>query len=372
MPGPGRIAALNASYPAAYDAALAARQSVLAARAERDRIAAEQQAKAERDRIAAEQAAAAARAERAAEEDAAFEASLTRLGAGELFAKADELRTAGDADKARRALRALISRFPESPLAATAAQMLAGIGASTSTSNGPAPVMPAAVGASNVSNIGGAAATVDCDGILTRYMQQVSPTTSMATIGLIDNGHRPSFSVWLQHNIRNVAARIGCPASYMARIDASIVKLQGACQRSTPADNCDAGTDYRPADWRSRDASALAAAEGEAGKQVAGIAPGATPAALLCRQKLREDDAQAGREDLSGPRNEIGYGVLLINQYAMFLYQRRIGVLDTYCQGQPEYMQRAKAQEGFDTARDNCAKVSSTGSCPGPVQPPLK
>lgn len=359
----GRIAALNTSYPAAYDAALAARQSALAAKAERDRIAKEQQAKADRDRIAAEQASAAARAKQAAQEEAEFEASLNRLGPGQLFAKADELQAAGEIDKARRMLRALIARFPDSPLAATAAQQLSGTGWSA-----PAPRATPGGGAGGV----GATGTIDCEGIMLRYMQKISPTANSATVGQIDNSHRPSYTIWLQRKIREASRAVGCPAGFMARIDASIPRLQQACRDATPADNCDGGIDYRPAGWSAREADALADAQAEARPARLGLPAEPTPAALMCRQKLREDDVLASRENVSAPPNAIGGGTLLVNQYAMYLYQRRVGVLDGYCRGQPEYEQRAAAQHDFELAKENCARVAVGNVCPGAVQPPLK
>lgn len=52
--------------------------------------------------------------------------SLANMGAGELFAHADELDEQGQAAQARAVRRALIARFPDSPLALLAAQLLAG------------------------------------------------------------------------------------------------------------------------------------------------------------------------------------------------------------------------------------------------------
>lgn len=53
-----------------------------------------------------------------------FRTSLNNLNAGQLFAKADELSSNGDASKAREVLRVLLSRFPDHPLAAAAAQKM--------------------------------------------------------------------------------------------------------------------------------------------------------------------------------------------------------------------------------------------------------
>jgi hypothetical protein len=85
--------------------------------------------KAEEARQLAEAAAAADRA------DKAFKAKLATGNAGQLFALADELRAEGDTDKARQVLRALVSRFPDHPLSANAANQLSQMGSSTSPSS---------------------------------------------------------------------------------------------------------------------------------------------------------------------------------------------------------------------------------------------
>ena len=61
---------------------------------------------------------------------------------------------------------------------------------------------------------------------------------------------------------------------------------------------------------------------------------------------------------------------ILLYQYVMYVLQQRLHVLDTYCKGQPEYAQRPSAQRTYDTAAKNCAAISSTNMCPGPVMPP--
>ena len=55
---------------------------------------------------------------------AAFDSSLERAAVGELFAIADELKSKGDTQRAREALRKLLSRFPDHRLAPVAAGML--------------------------------------------------------------------------------------------------------------------------------------------------------------------------------------------------------------------------------------------------------
>lgn len=56
------------------------------------------------------------------------------MNAGQLFAKADELSSQGDTAKAREVLCSLVSRFPDHPLAATAAQQMATMSAASAAS----------------------------------------------------------------------------------------------------------------------------------------------------------------------------------------------------------------------------------------------
>jgi hypothetical protein len=193
-------------------------------------------------------AAAAAARQRTAEREARqaeaeFQSSLKTMGAGQLFAKADELRRAGQTDKSLQMLRALVSRFPNSPLAGTAAQQLSGMsGGSGGASSGSAPQY----------NGGGAAA-----------------------------------------------------------------------------------------------------------------APGGS-----CHAKVMEDEARVRGYNVHVDAQGRPASSILLYQYVMYVLQQRLNVLDTYCKGQPEYAQRPSAQRTYDTAATNCAAISSTNTCPGPVMPP--
>lgn len=64
-------------------------------------------------------------------QDAVYTAKLrteiAKMNAGQLFAKSDELSSSGESVKAREVLRALVSRFPDHPLAAQAAAQMAGM-----------------------------------------------------------------------------------------------------------------------------------------------------------------------------------------------------------------------------------------------------
>lgn len=75
-----------------------------------------------RDQEKARASAAAARDQASA--NSAFDAKISKAGVGELFAMGDEFKSKGDVNRARIALRQLMSRFPDHKLAAEAAAML--------------------------------------------------------------------------------------------------------------------------------------------------------------------------------------------------------------------------------------------------------
>jgi hypothetical protein len=194
--------------------------------------------------------AAAAARQRAAERqarraEAEFQSSLKTMNAGQLFAKADEYRQAGDMDKARQTLRALVSRFPNSPLAATAAQQLSGMSAS-----------------------------------------------------------------------------------------------QVAGGSGTPSEPPGGGS-------------------GSSSREI-------------CRAQLAQDETTVRGDNVTVDAQGRHPGTLLSLQYAMYITQRRLNVLDRYCKGYPEYAMRPGVQQAYDTARTGCRGVSSLSDCPGPVAPPRR
>ncbi len=83
------------------------KEIALAEQQERDEIDAKEKAKAARLKIEADQA---------------YTTSLGKMNAGALFALADKKRAGGEPDKAREAFLALITKFPNNPLVAVAAQ----------------------------------------------------------------------------------------------------------------------------------------------------------------------------------------------------------------------------------------------------------
>ncbi len=71
----------------------------------------------------------------AARAEQQFRASLQTMNPGQLFAKADELSAQGDSARAREVQRALMSRFPNHSLAATAASQMAGESSTSSATS---------------------------------------------------------------------------------------------------------------------------------------------------------------------------------------------------------------------------------------------
>jgi hypothetical protein len=102
-----------------------------------DRLA-EQRLSAQREREAAVKVAAeqAQRAQQEAQQKA-FRDSLQKMNAGQLYAKADELATAGETQRSREVLRALISRFPDHALAVEAAKQMSNTTAQALPSSAP-------------------------------------------------------------------------------------------------------------------------------------------------------------------------------------------------------------------------------------------
>ncbi len=131
-----------------------------AAAVEQQRKLDEQQRKleeAQRQREAAAQAEQRQR-EAAAQAEQQFRTSLQTLNPGQLFARADELSAQGDSARAREVQRALMSRFPNHPLAATAARQMAGESGAS-----PAPAEPSrAAGRSTPSATASQVSLADC------------------------------------------------------------------------------------------------------------------------------------------------------------------------------------------------------------------
>ncbi|MDH6167674.1 hypothetical protein M2282_002824 [Variovorax boronicumulans] len=118
----------------------------------------------------------------AARADQQFRTGLQTMNAGQLFARADELSSQGDRARAREVQRALISRFPDHPLAATAARQMAGESGGNSNPSAGGSSMPAGAAVS-----GGRLSSQACEAmkqsvIATRVPANASITASNETV----------------------------------------------------------------------------------------------------------------------------------------------------------------------------------------------
>ncbi|MDP9882390.1 hypothetical protein J2W25_006730 [Variovorax boronicumulans] len=98
-----------------------------------------------------------------------FQMSLQTMNPGQLFARADELNAQGEETRAREVQRALMSRFPDHPLTATAARQMAG-----ESRVSPAPVETSRTGSqSGASSTASQVSLADCaperDAVVARW-----------------------------------------------------------------------------------------------------------------------------------------------------------------------------------------------------------
>ncbi|MDA7415728.1 hypothetical protein PGB34_05070 [Xenophilus arseniciresistens] len=125
----------------------------------------------------------------AARAEQQFRTSLQTMNPGQLFARADELTAQGDAVRAREVQRALVSRFPDHPLAATAARQMTG-GAPGGGSTPAAPAAASAGGSATPAGTGAAAGrlpSAQCEAMKrvvmgTRIPSNASVTASTETV----------------------------------------------------------------------------------------------------------------------------------------------------------------------------------------------
>jgi hypothetical protein len=202
------------------------------AREAAQKVAAEDMAAAQKQRDA--QAAmdkAAADRQRQADADRAYRDSLAQMNAGQLFAKADELNSAGDKTKAREVLRTLVSRFPDHPLAATAAQQMTASGNVAGTTGS----------SSGVQNSANTSSNSNCDKALSDLgsrLQQIErrPLPAGATPGL----HRVMYMA--EETIK--VTRANCPnegkyAKSISEMQRAFTEAKTACgQLSMSESSC--------------------------------------------------------------------------------------------------------------------------------------
>ncbi|RYD86038.1 MAG: tetratricopeptide repeat protein [Verrucomicrobiaceae bacterium] len=212
---PALFAAWDTDYRAKQQAA-----EVAAA----ERAAKEASAAAEAARVAAADSARVAAAQ--AQADAAFQARLKSGNPGELFALADELKQSGQEDRARQALRALVSRFPNSPLAPVAAQQMAGAVPSAGTGTASAPRQKPA--------------GKSCTAIMHEYSDLVNKTlASTSTSNPLEHG------VWANHQFLRLANAVpACRGDSMVQTTQQTIAeySQNCAKYPRPGGDCVNGT----------------------------------------------------------------------------------------------------------------------------------
>ncbi|CAN5872804.1 hypothetical protein BH11PSE1_BH11PSE1_15160 [soil metagenome] len=354
----------------AWEAGYKARQEV-AAQAARDKAVREAAVRAEAAQLAQAQAAKAAATRAAA--DQAFQAGLKTKNAGQLFVLADDLRNGGEPQKARDALRALISRFPDSPLSATAAQQLSNLPPGPSSSAAP---QGGSVTRASTSGGGKVASGRDCESILWDFVKPLKEKGPFAAPTMAADQTTEQMyehSVWSQRQFLRLADAIpacrGDPARQKVA-DAVASEIRQCKQYSRTPGTCERGAYNGGAPDRRGSQAAIEQAlqaiinSNSAGRSTVAMGAQPGPASSACRQALASNDALLNASTQAGKSyklNENGSGSKAIFQHAMWATWSRMQVLDASCRGEPEYQQYEGLKVTYDGAKRSCVQLSSDG-----------
>ncbi len=335
-------------------AAAAARELVERQRREQEIAKAAQEAQ-ERMAQAKQEAAKAA-------QEAQYKSTLANSNAGQLFALAEQFAASGDAAKAREARLALISRFPNHPMAATAAQQMAGgANAAATGTNRTLPSGPTAL-ATNAPGVGSGPACTVNEGLVQRYIPLLLDFSRQRAIQTLPTDQIPkvmSDSVKriptdelpdLINKIRARQANPKYPVPHYELLDRIQLDLY-ECEMKRRAGGVQAASAVAPANIVSSNGNTSCAS---------------TPQESFRRfeNDLRSFDKQFPN---SPPTSSTGSGARAQNQYALFYGTRGLGILETYrsCLSPADYETNKKLFEGMrDNGRTGCEKLStSPGSC---------
>jgi hypothetical protein len=122
-----------------------------------------------------------------AEAIAKLRAEIAKMNAGQLFAKADELSSQGDTAKARETLRMLISKFPDHPLVAPAAQQLATMSAASSNAAANSNSNAGSGSASGSASGSKAGVQLSCNDSLESYLSTLPNFTAAGLRGVVSS-----------------------------------------------------------------------------------------------------------------------------------------------------------------------------------------
>ncbi len=170
---------------------------------------------------------------------------IAKMNAGQLFAKANELSDQGDKAKARVALSTLVSKFPDHPIAAIAAQQMATMSAASANAanvsyNGGSDSTSGNGGVSNVSAQPGGAGK--CWDVLARKDKEYEainrrPVPQGATPGLMR-------VMWMtEDSIKVIDANCAGDAkaaNYRAELETAYKQAKTACGQLTAGGQCKA------------------------------------------------------------------------------------------------------------------------------------
>ena len=280
---------------------------------------------------------------------AAFQAKLKKANAGELFVMANDAQKNGDAAGAEAARNALLTRFPNSPLAAMAAQQMAGISSGASA----APARTATRSTGGGSSGGGSGASC------TSVLYELADVINKSQAGT-ETGSYSAHDLWAQHQFQRLMEMVpACrsDAAMQANVRDTIQKDMASCrQDSSNPQDCVNGSYLGGKSGGNQGAVEAALQRIAAANQGSGPARPASAAGGSCKEQL---DRHAKVIDAATSRQNTSKGSKMIFVHAMWMASSTMQVLDQYCKGQPEYGMYAGLKQQLSQAKTSCVQLSS-------------
>lgn len=297
-------------------------------------------------------------------EERAFQTSLRTMNAGQLFNRADELARSGDAVRAEAMRRALIERFPNSPLAATAAQQLAGTNGSSgggvqSVGSSSASARPSRRSLTCEDYLGGAFTAALNAGHPTRYG---------------DNGFWV-YSRLQYERLSNAIEACRADANWMRLMRQRVDEARADC-RASNGSNCQSGYDDRPPQYgqatqRAFDETVARARADGSGQEQAGAAR-ANQCARTPDQEVAAFDAEMGQVRARNPIPDVTAGTRAQYVWAASFGEESLRRIEPYrvCMAHRYEPLRNDLINVRDTAIRGCEATSSgvTGDCVRPMR----
>lgn len=344
-----------------------ARAQVEAATAARE-AAERQRREQEAARLAEEQR----RAAEAAREQQAFRASLGTLNPGQLFNRADELQAAGNVARATEARRALIERFPNHPLAATAAQQIAGVPPSSGSGTAPSAAASArpSGGMSCRDAVSRLQEALNAAGNERRFLDSAQGNQVQEQILWVTNFYTQS--------VNRLPQCTNDPA-YRKRFDDDLAATRQNCPSRTrgPA-NCTTGANYY-IDERQVQAvlqQLMGGAVATGGQTTSAAANTAPQCRSSQSDSMRQFDAAVADWRTRNPNPGVAAGAAsgarAQNQYIYFFGVEGLKILEGFrpCLSAADYDANRRALEGArDQGLENCRRLSTDPSSCVPRMP---